>query len=65
MFRPVYYFVLKINTQVIEIVTVPRYPDNKIAMFLRVLLRIFQCSSTYHIKLDMMSVHAEIASYQA
>jgi hypothetical protein len=54
MLSPYYYLILQFLAQIVEIVTVPRHPYNKPAVFPGVLLGIPQRIGANHVKLYMM-----------
>ena len=64
MFGAPDYFFLQIFTQVVEIIAVPGNPDDQVPVLLRILLSITQLIGANHVKLDVMPIHSEIASYQ-
>jgi len=64
MLRPEDYLILKIFTQVVEIIAVPCHPDNKITVQLRVFLRFPQGGSIDHIELYMVPVKCKITADQ-
>ena len=65
MLSPSDNLILKIFTQVIEIVAVPGYPYNKVPVKLRVLLGIFQGVGTHNIELNVVAIQTEIAADQS
>ena len=60
MFRTPDDLVLKVLSQVIEIITVARHANNQILIFFWIFLRIQKRLSVNDIKLDMVTVHNEI-----
>ena len=57
--------VLKIFSQVVEIVAVPRHANYQVTVQFRMFLCLPQCLCTYNIELDMVSVEAEVAPYKS
>ncbi len=55
---------LMICIQINKIVTIPGNPNQKIFIFIRVLLGLFQRRCIHHIKLNMVSTEGEVGSYQ-
>ena len=64
MFSSADNFVLQILSQVVKIIAVTGYTDDKIPVSLRMSLGFFQSVCRYDIELDMVSVHAEVAANQ-
>jgi hypothetical protein len=57
-------FFLKIFSQVIEVIAVPRNTDNQVAVIFRMFFGIPEHVGIYDIELDVMPVHPEIAPDQ-
>jgi hypothetical protein len=62
VFRAADYLILKILTQIIEIIAVSGNPNDKVTVHLWILLGIPECFSADNIELDMVTVKTEIAS---
>lgn len=60
VFGPPDDLVLKVFSQVVEVIAVTGNPHNEVTVFFGEFLGIFQGCSGDHIKLDMMAVHAEV-----
>ena len=64
MFGPSDDLVLKILSQVIEIIAVTCHADNEVTVQLRVFLRLTECPGIDHVELYVVTVKAEVTSYQ-
>jgi len=64
MFGPEDDLILKILSQIVEVVAVSCHPDYQIPVQFGMLLCIAKCFGIYHIELNVMAVETEIASDQ-
>lgn len=60
LFRPVNDLILKIFSQVIEIIGITGYANDQVAVFFGMFLRVAEGVGRYHVELYVVTVHLEI-----